>query len=283
MAQEKWLIEPGDMKTIDLELVRSLKVSLIGGQVDVIAHDEPTARVTVHSVAGRELLVALNGDTLEVDHPQLRWDNFIEVFRSWRDKARADVTVLVPRETPVRLGVVSASALVSGVHGTARLNTVSGDITADELVGDLDLNLVSGEASLRSHRGLVTAHTVSGDIMVSGEVTRFSADSVSGNVLLDLAGTPDRISTNSVSGDVMMRLDEGTAARYRVNTVSGTLHLDDLVVRGSLGRNFTHQSGALDGSWVDISTSSVSGNVTVVRRTEGSTHGADKSAPGASA
>ena len=50
MAIEKWVIQPGQTKVIDLEVVRSLKVSLIGGTVNVIAHDEPGARVEVNSV-----------------------------------------------------------------------------------------------------------------------------------------------------------------------------------------------------------------------------------------
>jgi hypothetical protein len=39
MATEKWLIE--DEKVIDFESVRKLKVGLIGGQIDIVGHDEP--------------------------------------------------------------------------------------------------------------------------------------------------------------------------------------------------------------------------------------------------
>ncbi|MEJ1230155.1 MAG: hypothetical protein WDM88_05315 [Galbitalea sp.] len=53
--------------------MRRLKVALVRGQVDIVGHDEPTTRVEVHSVSGKELRVALDGDSLEVDHPQLRW------------------------------------------------------------------------------------------------------------------------------------------------------------------------------------------------------------------
>jgi hypothetical protein len=78
MAQEKWLIN--GPKVIDLDLVRTLKVSLVGGQIDIVAHDEPGARVEVHSVSGKDLKVSIDGDTLEIDHPQLAWDNFLDVF-----------------------------------------------------------------------------------------------------------------------------------------------------------------------------------------------------------
>ena len=58
MAIEKWVITPGESRVIDLELVRKLKVSLIGGKVDVIAHDEPGARIEISGVTGKDLKVA---------------------------------------------------------------------------------------------------------------------------------------------------------------------------------------------------------------------------------
>ncbi|HWU46241.1 MAG TPA: DUF4097 family beta strand repeat-containing protein [Humibacter sp.] len=276
MAQEKWLINPGESKTIDLEVVRKLKVALIAGQVDVIGHDEPGARVEVHSVSGKELKVSIEGDELEVDHPQLRWDNFIDVFRSWNGKARADVSILVPRDVALKLGVVSASALVSGLTTDAKLSAVSGDITVDGLVGDLELNSVGGDLSIRGHRGAISAHTVSGGVMATGRLHKFRVDSVSGNVFLDVDGIPDAINSSTVSGDLTIRLDETVAARYRMNTVSGTLHLDDAIIRGAMGKSFTHESGPLEGRWVEVSANSVSGNVSVVRRSSGSAAQADQ-------
>ncbi|QDZ15206.1 DUF4097 family beta strand repeat-containing protein [Humibacter ginsenosidimutans] len=267
MAQERWIVNPGDSKTIDFEVVRKLKVSLIAGRVDVIGHDERTARVEVSNVTGKELKVTIDGDTLEVDHPQWRWDNFIDVFRSWRGRAGADVTILVPRDVELKLGVVSAVALVSGLVTDAKLSTVSGEITTDGIVGDLDLNTVSGELTARDHRGEVFAHTVSGDITVSGSVTKLGVDSVSANIYLDLFGTPFEVKSNSVSGDLTMRLDENVGVRYRINTVSGVAHLDGTtVIKGSMGKTYTSQSGSLDGKWLDVSSSSVSGNISVVRR-----------------
>ena len=45
---EKWLIAPGEERVIDIENVSRLKIGLVGGQVDVIAHDEPGIRIEVH-------------------------------------------------------------------------------------------------------------------------------------------------------------------------------------------------------------------------------------------
>lgn len=265
MAQEKWLIQPGESRTIDVELVRSLKVGLLGGQIDIIGHDEPGARVEVHSVSGRDLKVTIDGDRLEIDHPQLRWDNFIDVFKSMKSSARADISVLVPRDVSLKFGVVSAGALISGLTTAARLSTVSGDVVIDGLVGDLELNSVSGELSARGHTGRITAHTVSGDITATGTIPRFSADGVSGDIMVDIAGTPDEVQVNTVSGDTTIRIPEALGARYRANTVSGRVQLDNVMVVGSAGKGYTATTGSLDGYWVDITVNSVSGAVSVLR------------------
>ncbi|RZU63909.1 hypothetical protein EV379_0198 [Microterricola gilva] len=266
MAIEKWLIQPGQSKVIDLEFVRSLKVGMIGGKIDIIAHDETSARVEVHSVTGKELKVEIDGDRLEIDHPQLRWDNFLDVFKGFTGSAKAEVSVLVPRDVAIKLGVVSAEALVSGFACDAKLSTVTGDVVVDHVIGDLDVNTVNGEVSVGNHTGRVNVNTVSGDIVASGAITRFSADGVSGNMILDIVGTPSEINTNTVSGDLTVRLDAGLGERYRVNTVAGTVFLDDTTFKGTLGKGFERVIGELAGSWLDLQANSVSGNISIVRR-----------------
>ncbi|GAA3591032.1 DUF4097 family beta strand repeat-containing protein [Klugiella xanthotipulae] len=266
MASEKWLIQPGESKIIDLELIRSLKLGMIAGQVDVIAHDEPGARVEVHTVSGKDLRIEISGDRLDIDHPQLRWDNFIEAFRAWRGFAKADISVLVPRDVAITFGVVSASGLVSGFTSDAKLNTVSGELVIDGLTGKIDVNSVSGDVSIRDHRGNVRVHTVSGDILANGELNVFTSDTVSGNVMLDAYGVPDRIGTNTVSGTTTVRLDAGVGARYRVNSVGGKLRLDGDVITGVRGGGYTTTTGNLDGAWVELSANSVSGNISVIHR-----------------
>jgi len=265
MAQEKWLIQPGESRTIDIEVVRALKVGFIGGQIDIVGHDEPGARIEVHSVSGRDLKILIDEDRLEIDHPQLRWDNFIEVFKSMRSNARADVSVLVPRDVALKFGVISATALISGLRTDARLSTVNGDVVVDGLIGDIELNSVSGELSVRDHTGRISAHTVSGDVTATGAIRRFSADGVSGDVMLDVTGTPDEIAVNTVSGDTTIRIPEALGARYRVNTVSGRVQLDNLTVVGGMGKGYTGTSGVLDGTWVEINVNSVSGDAAVLR------------------
>ena len=261
MTQKKWMIE-GE-KTIDFDTIRNLKVGLIGGQVDIIGHDEPGGRVEVHSVHGKPLKVSIEGDTLEIDHPQLSWDNFIDVFMSFRGSARADVSIMVPRNVALKFGVVSAKALISGLTEDAKISTVSGDVVVDNVYGDLELNAVSGEIAVRNHYGNVVSRTVSGDITASGEIMKFRSDGVTGDVFLDLTGTPDEVRIKTVSGNVTTRLAPGVPAQYKVNTISGRLQLDDSEITGIRGQ-YTGKYGELQGRWLEFTASTVSGNVAVL-------------------
>jgi hypothetical protein len=261
MAEQKWLVE-GE-KVIELGPIKNLKVSLVAGQVDIVAHDEPTTRIEVHSTKGKALKILCVGDNLQIDHPQLSWDNFIDVFKSFWGSARADISVLVPRDVALKLGVVSASALVSGLTEDANVSTVSGELTIDGLTGDLQANSVSGEIAVRNHTGSIIANTVSGETTASGVIERFTADSVSGSVFLDITGAPDNVRVNTVSGDVTMRLEPGVSAKYKINTVGGRIHLDESEIRGVRG-GFSSTYGTLDKTWVDFKANTVSGNISVL-------------------
>jgi Putative adhesin len=261
MAEEKWLIE--GPKVIDLGSIRRLKVALVRGQVDIVGHDEPTTRVEIHSVSGKELRVAVVGDALEIDHPQLRWDNFIDVFRSFSGSARADVSILVPRDVALKFGVVSSTGLISGLRSDAVISTVSGDLVIDSLEGDITVNSVSGEIAVRNHLGSIAAHTVSGDVTATGQVSRFRADGVSSEIFLDLAGKPDEIKVNTVSGNITARLEEGHPADYRISTVGGRIQLDDSEIRGVRG-TYTSKYGKTEHNWLDFRANTVGGDIAVL-------------------
>jgi len=267
MTLEKWIIHPGESRVIDIETVRKLKVGLVGGQIDVVAHDEPGVRIEVHAVTIKDLRIEVTGDVVEIDHPQLRWDNFLEVFRNFgAGGPKAEISVAVPRSIALTLGVVSASALVAGLADGARLNTVSGDIIVDGLTGDLTVNAVSGDVNVRGLVGSLGANSVSGDVAATGELRKATIDTVSGAMLVDTTGSAHQISLNTVSGNATIRLDETLAANFALRTVSGRLQVDGIVRSGSGPTTYTGSAGELSGSFVDIRTNGVSGDVTVLRR-----------------
>lgn len=267
MTLEKWIIHPGETRVIDIEDARKLKVGLIGGQIDVIAHDEPGVRIEVHGVTQKDLRIEVDGDVVEIDHPQLRWDNFVDVFRTFGSGgAKAEISVAVPRRIALNLGVVSASALVSGLETDAKVNTVSGDIIVDGHTGDISANAVSGDVQIRGLVGALSANSVSGDVAVTGELRKATIDTVSGDMLVDSTGRIQSIGVNTVSGATTLRLDEGMPANYVMRSVSGRVTVDGVKRSGSSPTNYVDSVGELSGSFVDIRANSVSGGLTVLRR-----------------
>ncbi len=267
MTLEKWIIHPGDTRVIDIEHVRKLKVGLVGGQIDVVAHDEPGARIEVHGVTVKDLRIEVTGDVVEIDHPQLRWDNFLEVFRNFGTSGpKAEISVAVPRSVALTLGVVSASALISGLATDAKLNTVSGDILVDGLTGDLSVNAVSGDVQIRGLEGTLSANSVSGDVAATGSVRKATVDTVSGAALVDSTGPVSAVNLNTVSGNCTVRLDEGFPANYVVRSVSGRVQIDGIKRSATPPTNYSDSVGELSGMFADVRANTVSGDITVLRR-----------------
>lgn len=281
MTLEKWLVQPGETRVIDLDGIRRIKLGLVGGQVDVVAHDDPGVRIEVHSVGVKELRIEATDGAVEIDHAQLRWDNFLDVFRNFgAGGPQAEISLAVPRSVALNLGVVSASALVSGLEAGAKLNTVSGELIVDGLTGDLVVNTVSGDVQVRGLTGTLGANAVSGDITASGRIRSASIDTVSGSTLIDSEGPAQNIGFNSVGGDVTIRLDADVATKYALRSVSGKLRVDGIERSDSgIGSSYSGSSGELSGSFADVRANTVSGDVTVIRRTPAAAESAPAAEP----
>lgn len=172
---------------------------------------------------------------------------------------------------------------MSGIRHDTRLNTVSGDIIVDGIDGDLTVNAVSGDVQVRELVGSLSANSVSGDVAATGSLRKATIDTVSGAMLVDSTGDVHQVALNTVSGNATIRLDEGHPANFVIRSVSGRVQVDG-VVRSGQGTgpttNFSGSVGELSGSFVDVRSNSVSGDVTVLRRAVSSVADA---APSASA
>ncbi|WP_353708729.1 DUF4097 family beta strand repeat-containing protein [Cellulosimicrobium sp. ES-005] len=265
MTQESWTVT--GPQAIDLARVRTLDATVIGGRIDVVAHDDPTrtdTRVEVHSVVGRPLEVRLEGTTLRVGYGPFvaGWKGFLERFRTYTGKDAADVHVAVPATTTVKVATVQGEALVAGVRDGARLATVSGSVMTSRTRGELRVDTVSGEVSASEHDGPVRMDSVSGGLTATGALRSLRLDSVSGSVTVDTRTTPSEITVSAVSADVLVRLPDPDAMDYAIRCVSGRLLVDGTEQRGS-ARSF-HQP-ARTGAGSPVRVSAVSGDVTVLR------------------
>jgi hypothetical protein len=261
MAQ--WTIEgPTDL---DFDELTGLRVRLVAGSVAVLATDgKPTLNVA--HVDGDPLHVTYEDGILTITHENLTWEGLLKWLRPQRHSA--SVTVMVPRQCPTQLGVVSATAVLSGVSGRASLKSVSGGITLDGLTGDVDANTVSGALEALGINGMLNFNSVSGDLTVAdGVLERLDANAVSGDVTADIVLNPlGGISVTTVSGKVTLRLQAGADAKVNLHSVSGDVRSEFGELERATAPASRSVSGSLGAGSAHVSVTTMSGRVMLLRR-----------------
>ena len=263
-----WAISEPQKLTFDAP-VTSLDVRIVGGAVNVVGTDEPTARLEISEIDGPPLIVTQQGGVLTVAYEGLPWNAFLK----WLDRKGWDrsavVSLAVPAGAAVSVGVVGAGAVLSGLHGRTDIRSVTGDTTLVGLSGPVRAETVSGGVEAQSVTGGLRFQTVSGDLtVVEGVGTPVRAESVNGDMVLDLdpSGKPADIRLTTVSGEIAIRLPHPADATVEANTASGTVSnaFDDLRVSGQWGaKKITGTLGAGTGQ---LRATTISGSIALLRR-----------------
>ncbi|MBD0747594.1 DUF4097 family beta strand repeat-containing protein [Streptomyces sp. CBMA152] len=269
MAQSTWSVSEPRKLAFDAP-VSALNVRIVNGTVNVVGTDEGSARLEVSAIEGPPLIVTQDGSTLTVAYEDLPWKGFLKWFdrKSWQ--RNAVVSLAVPAESTVEVGVVGAAAVVSGIRGRTDVRGVTGDTTLVGLSGSIRADTVSGNLEAQAVTGDLVFKSVSGDLtVIEGAATSVRADSVSGDMVLDLdaSGSPADIRLTSVSGEIGIRLEHPSAdARVEANTTSGAVSnaFEDLRVSGQWGaKSITGTLGAGNGT---LRATTVSGSIALLRR-----------------
>ena len=249
--------------------VTALHVRIVNGTVNVVGTDEGSARLEVSEIEGPPLLVTQKDGTLTVAYEDLPWKGFLKWLdrKGWRRSAV--VSLAVPAGTRVEVGVVGATATVSGLDGQADVKGVTGDTTLVGLAGPVRATTVSGNVEAQAVTGDLRFSSVSGDLtVVEGSGPSVRADSVSGSMIVDLnpGSRPTEVHLSNVSGEIAIRLPHPADAQVEANTASGTVSsaFEDLRVRGQWGaKQITGKLGAGNGR---LKATTVSGSIALLRR-----------------
>ncbi|MER6680673.1 DUF4097 family beta strand repeat-containing protein [Streptomyces olivaceoviridis] len=263
----EWSVTEPQKLTFDTP-VRDLQVRIVNGTVNVVGTDEGSARLEVSELEGPPLIVTRNGTTLTVAYEDLPWKGFLKWLdrKGWRRSAV--VSLAVPADTRVEVGVVGAAAVVSGIRGPAVVKGVTGDTTLVGVSGPVRADTVSGSLEAQAVTGDLRYHSVSGDLtVVEGSGSSVRADTVSGSMIVDLdPDGPTDIGLTSVSGEIAIRLPHPADAEVEANTASGTISnaFDGLRVHGQWG---THKiTGRLGAGTGKLRATTVSGSIALLRR-----------------
>ncbi|MEI5006329.1 DUF4097 family beta strand repeat-containing protein [Streptomyces sp. NPDC087659] len=266
MPDSTWEVAEPTKLTFD-EPVTSLNVRIVNGTVNVVGTDESSARLEVSGIEGPPLVVTRTGSTVSVAYEDLPWKGFLKLLdrKGWH--RHAVVSLAVPADASVEVGVVGAGAFVSGIRGRTDVRGVNGDTTLVGLSGTVRVETVSGSLEAQGVTGDLRFQSVSGDLtVIEGAGSSVRADSVSGDMAIDLDGTPTDIRLTNVSGEVAIRLPHPADARVEANTASGAVSnaFEDLRVSGQWGaKKITGTLGAGSGS---LRATTVSGSIALLRR-----------------
>ncbi|MFF8724997.1 DUF4097 domain-containing protein [Streptomyces sp. NPDC015171] len=263
----EWSVTEPQKLTFDTP-VRDLRVRVVNGTVNVVGTEESSARLEVSELDGPPLVVTQTGDTLTVAYEDLPWKGFLKWLdhKGWRRSVV--VSLAVPADTRVEVGVVGAAAVVSGIRGPSVIKGVTGDTTLVGVSGPVRADTVSGSLEAQAVTGDLKFHSVSGDLtVVEGSGPSVRADTVSGSMMVDLDPEgPTDVGLTSVSGEIAIRLPHPADAEVEANTASGTISnaFDGLRVRGQWGAHkITGRLGAGTGR---LRATTVSGSIALLRR-----------------
>ncbi|MGQ5639428.1 MULTISPECIES: DUF4097 family beta strand repeat-containing protein [unclassified Streptomyces] len=263
----EWSVSEPQKLTFDTR-VSDLQVRIVNGTVNVVGTDEGSARLEISEIEGPPLVVTQMGDTLTVAYEDLPWKGFLKWLdrKGWRRSAV--VSLAVPADTRVEVGVIGAGAVVSGIRGPAVVKGVTGDTTLVGVSGQVRADTVSGNVEAQAVTGDLRFNSVSGDLtVVEGSGRSVRADSVSGSMIVDLdPDGPTEITLTSVSGEIAIRLPHPADAEVEANTASGTISnaFDGLRVHGQWGAHkITGRLGAGTGR---LKATTISGSIALLRR-----------------
>ncbi len=247
--------------------VTALRIRAIAGSVAVLATSEAPA-LDITSISGQPLIVSHHDGVLTISYEDLTWDGLLEWLRP-RAHA-AEMTVTVPRDCPAQVGVVAATAVVSGVTARTSVRSLSGAITLDGLGGRVEARTVSGEVEAQDVNGQVSFNSVSGDLtLAGGSLDRLEANSVSGSVTADVhLGKPGQVRVATVSSDVALRLPAQPDAKVRLRSTSGRVLSEFDCLRSAHAPAARSVNGTLGAGSGQISVTTLSGRVTLLKRPE---------------
>src|SRR6266581_423822 len=250
----RWIIDAP--KTLEFDGVAALRVRVISGTVAVLASDSAPA-VDVARLSGQPLLISHEAGILTITYEDLSWEGLLGWLRPQRHSA--EVTVTVPGNCPTQLGVVNASAIVSGIAAHVSVKSVTGKVDAKTVSGDLEARGLDGGVSFNS---------VSGDLtLAGGSVQELDAKTVSGKVTADVNLRSDGgLRVTTVSGEVAVRLPADASTEVDLRSTSGRVRtgFDGLRTARSPGSNTV--AGTLGAGAGRMNVATLSAPVTLLQR-----------------
>ncbi len=259
----RWTVD--EPTKIDFDGVVALKANIVAGTVSILPTDDRPS-LHVNEIFGHPLEVVHEAGMLTITQKRSGVEGVLQWLQN--TKGQTAVTITVPRDCPVSLNMITASAVVTGLAGKVSVKTGSGDVTLDGVTGLIDANTATGAIEAQGVSGSMTFNSVSGDLSLAhGRIDRLSAHSVSGKVTTDVdLGRSGTVNVRTVSGEVTMRLPESTSAQVTLNSIRGRIDSAFPALKREERAVPKTVTGTLGGGDASLNVNSVSGAITLLSR-----------------
>lgn len=228
-------------ETKDASATGFVKISIVRGDLEVRGWDKDEIQVTGElDEQVKKFIFRVDGD-----------ETFVEVKIPDRNRKwcvgycdeGSDLVIMVPRDSTVKVSVVSTEVKISDVLGGLDVGGVSGDIFTENAGKRVRISSVSGSVELRHAKGRVRLNSVSGDVEATDVHGPGKYHSVSGDIVLnEISGDMDVetvsgeidvtaavisvLRGSTVSGDIRLEFEPGAEIDIELNSISGAISLD---------------------------------------------------------
>ena len=167
-----------------------------------------------------------------------------------------------------RLSVKTTSGGLSApcaACGRLYFKSASGDAQVSGLTGSAQVETMSGDVRVQGHMDRVSLSSMSGDVELEGTAEEIRLSSMSGDVRLETPALPASMELSSKSGDCQARIPDAGPFTVRCRTPSGEVRSDFSSDAPHRSGTFTRQGPEGQTGGPVYSVSSVSGDVELWR------------------
>jgi hypothetical protein len=267
-----WTITEPQRLDLD-EPVTRLDVVMFGGRLNVVGADGPP-RVEIGTARPDPLRITLAGGVLTIRHDRPKtWPGPLAPLWWWlvgQRRVAAQVSVVVPYDTPAVLHVTSGSVVVSSMRGGLTVECTSGRVALLGIPGRIRASVTSGPIEALGCAGELRLETVSGEITLADSAAyRLHAKTISGALTADLDNPPhdSQLALETVSGEITVRVREDSDLDVQLSATSGRVTSDFPDLSGSARwGGSSAMRGRLGAGTGRLSATAISGHIALLRR-----------------
>ena len=275
---------------LSLDGIDEVAVDCSSGMIVIEAADTPSASLK-GSISAREKKESYLEVSTEGGRLMVRFDTDT-VFSPFQASG-VTLTVRLPEELMRDINIMSSSGnvYVGGIEmNDLSVGSASGNVTVTECAGGsvdisnasgnirledagfLNISVVcqSGEIRVEGTAAALVLRATSGNIIVADASGPVDANAESGNIELDISGLLySPVYAGITSGNVTLLLEGSSAFDLNASTTSGNINTDfDILVSGDVSKPVSGDklSGKCNGGGEDVSLSTVSGNISVLKK-----------------